>query len=130
MNIVMYQPDRELIDLILEECCDEIDFSQANNDGETIFHKLCIYLGTTYLQGFFNKYPDLLVIFNQQLNLPNKDSMTPMDYLTRSVHSYPDEDYVNFFIDNVSFENIKMNYNKFVFCSHTNVNSEISKYFG
>ena len=104
------------IDFIFDEYFDKINFNHTNKKGETFTHKFSASYDIKLHSDLFIKYPKLLTTFNDQINIANDEGITPMDNLAEYCNYVDcvDESYINFLMDNITIENLKINFYKFM----------------
>lgn len=104
------------IEFIFQNHTDDINFHHSNQFGETIAHALSTCFVKTFESDFFKKRPNLIKAFNDQLNIPNNEDVTPIDIIAKycKYKGAINENWVKLIMKNITRENFEKNIHKFV----------------
>lgn len=104
----------ENLEFLLTKKLSEINFDATNNDGETFTHKFARSQQMSQRSELFEKFPVLIEVVNEQMNMVDIHGCTPVDQL---LVLFCDEDQNNedvnkLFQKIISLDNLKENFRK------------------
>lgn len=103
------------LDLILAEFIEELDFNIEDLSGDTFTHRFAFCQQMVRCTALIKKYPVLGTVLNNQMNQENNAGVTPMDNLAALCpYAECDEEFMNFFVQHISFGNLQKNMHKLV----------------